>query len=172
MPSGSRANQPEDVYRIEITGTVDLRTGEIRIAGQLRAPWVLGDADACRVDTGVRPGTLAGDDAEAEPQARRKSLTAREMEVVHLLARGLSNTEVARRLGISSHTARRHTERVLFKLGVHSRAQVGARMFWDHGGGGLADRAERIVDRPVESEVEVPPVLRADREVPNPEQRL
>lgn len=159
MPRGSRTSQPEDVYRFEITGTVDLRTGEIRFAGQLRA----GSADADAVDSRVRPGTPAGEDMEAEPGNRRKSLTAREMEVVRLLTRGLSNADVARRLGISPHTARRHTERVLFKLGVHSRAQVGARMLWDHGAGALVDRAERVVDRPVESDVqtsvEVSPAL-------------
>ncbi|HEX6965176.1 MAG TPA: helix-turn-helix transcriptional regulator [Gemmatimonadaceae bacterium] len=171
MPRGSRASQPEDVYRIEITGTVDLRTGEIRFAGQLKGLWGLGDADACQVDGCVRPGTAA-DDVDAEPRNRRKRLTTREMEVVRLLARGLSNAEVARRLEISTHTARRHTERVLFKLGVHSRAQVAARMFGDRGGIGLADRAEKVVDRPVESDVEVPSALPAIREASDAEHRL
>ena len=38
-----------------------------------------------------------------------------------LLAEGLKNEEVAERLFISAHTARRHTENVLGKLGLHSR---------------------------------------------------
>lgn len=43
-----------------------------------------------------------------------------------LLAEGMSNAQVAEALGVSSHTARHHTESVLLKLGVHSRAAAGA----------------------------------------------
>jgi DNA-binding CsgD family transcriptional regulator len=53
-------------------------------------------------------------------------LTPREVEVAGLLAEGCSNSELASRLGISPHTARHHTESVLAKLGVSSRAQAGA----------------------------------------------
>ncbi|MBA3659139.1 MAG: helix-turn-helix transcriptional regulator [Gemmatimonadales bacterium] len=55
-------------------------------------------------------------------------LTAREFQVARLLAEGLPNSEMAARLGISSHTARHHTQHVLRKLGVHSRAAAGARL--------------------------------------------
>jgi DNA-binding CsgD family transcriptional regulator len=55
-------------------------------------------------------------------------MTPREVEVALLLAEGCSNFTVARRLGISPHTARHHTQRVLGKLGVHSRAEAGARL--------------------------------------------
>jgi len=55
-------------------------------------------------------------------------LTTREVEVAQLLAQGLANADVARRLGISPHTARHHTQRVLVKLGVHSRAAAAARL--------------------------------------------
>jgi DNA-binding CsgD family transcriptional regulator len=55
-------------------------------------------------------------------------MTPREVEVALLLAEGCSNLTVARRLGISPHTARHHTQRVLGKLGVHSRAEAGARL--------------------------------------------
>jgi DNA-binding CsgD family transcriptional regulator len=46
--------------------------------------------------------------------------------VSRLLADGRSNADLARALGVSIHTARRHVEHVLLKLGVHSRAAVGA----------------------------------------------
>lgn len=73
------------------------------------------------------------DRAEAEPLCaaelhRRFQLTKQEIVVSQLLARGHSNSEVARELGISIHTARRHAERVLMKLGVHSRARVAAKL--------------------------------------------
>ena len=55
-------------------------------------------------------------------------MTPREVEVALLLSEGLSNSALARRLVISPHTARHHTQRVLGKLGVHSRAEVGARL--------------------------------------------
>lgn len=59
---------------------------------------------------------------------QRLHLTPREQAVSYLLAEGYSNAEVARQLGVSIHTARRHVEHVLTKLGVHSRAAVGARL--------------------------------------------
>jgi DNA-binding NarL/FixJ family response regulator len=55
-------------------------------------------------------------------------LTARETEVAMLLAQGLSNAVIARTLAISTHTARHHTQRVLGKLRVHSRAEAGAKL--------------------------------------------
>lgn len=54
----------------------------------------------------------------------RFPLTEREAEVAVLLARGLPDVSIAERLMVSPHTARRHSERVLKKLGVHSRAAV------------------------------------------------
>jgi len=55
-------------------------------------------------------------------------LTPREVQVALLLAEGLSNSVLASRLEISPHTARHHTQRVLDKLGVHSRAEAGAKL--------------------------------------------
>jgi DNA-binding CsgD family transcriptional regulator len=54
----------------------------------------------------------------------RFGLTPREIQVVRLIAIGLRNAEIGSALGVSVHTTLRHTERVLRKLGVHSRAAV------------------------------------------------
>jgi DNA-binding NarL/FixJ family response regulator len=51
-------------------------------------------------------------------------LTDREIEVLRLVALGLSNQEIADRLDISPHTARTHTNRTMAKLAVHDRAQL------------------------------------------------
>jgi DNA-binding response OmpR family regulator len=59
----------------------------------------------------------------------RFGLTARQTAVARLLAEGCSNAEIARRLSVSYFTARNHTEQVLAKLGVSSRAAVGAVVF-------------------------------------------
>jgi DNA-binding CsgD family transcriptional regulator len=62
--------------------------------------------------------------ATAEEMSDRFNLTRQEGRVATLLADGSSNATIAKNLGISEHTARRHTERVLAKLGVHSRTAV------------------------------------------------
>jgi DNA-binding CsgD family transcriptional regulator len=53
-------------------------------------------------------------------------LTAREVEVARLVARGLSDQAIATRLGISLRTAEHHTEHVLRKLRVDRRSAVAA----------------------------------------------
>lgn len=58
----------------------------------------------------------------------RFGLTSQEIRVARRIADGAHNTEIARELAISPHTARRHTERVLAKLGIASRAQVAERI--------------------------------------------
>ena len=59
--------------------------------------------------------------SQAHEIASRFGLTSREAEVAQLLQKGCSSREIAVALRISVNTARRHAERVLGKLGVHSR---------------------------------------------------
>jgi two-component system nitrate/nitrite response regulator NarL len=51
-------------------------------------------------------------------------LSKRELEVVHLLAQGLSNREIAQRLELSQHTVKNHLFRIFEKLGVSSRIEL------------------------------------------------
>ena len=51
-------------------------------------------------------------------------LTARELEVVQLLAEGLTNRRIGERLGISEHTAKFHVNSILGKLGASSRSEA------------------------------------------------
>lgn len=51
-------------------------------------------------------------------------LTEREREVLQLVARGLSNQEIADHLVISPHTAKTHVNRIMTKLYAHDRAQL------------------------------------------------
>jgi DNA-binding NarL/FixJ family response regulator len=71
-----------------------------------------------------------GNGRPGEPMSLLKevSLTPREIDVAMLLSQGLSNATIASELGISSHTARHHTQRILSKLEVHSRAAAGAQL--------------------------------------------
>jgi len=53
-----------------------------------------------------------------------EELTPRELEVLGLLAEGLPNKAIARRLGISDHTVKFHVNAVLGKLGAQSRTEA------------------------------------------------
>ena len=54
----------------------------------------------------------------------RRELTVRELEVLRLLADGLDQTSIARKLGIAPQTVGKHIERILFKLPARSRAEA------------------------------------------------
>src|SRR5258708_10092060 len=51
-------------------------------------------------------------------------LSKRELEVVHNLAAGLTNREIAQHLGLSQHTVKNHLFRIFDKLGVSSRIEL------------------------------------------------
>jgi ATP/maltotriose-dependent transcriptional regulator MalT len=60
---------------------------------------------------------------EAKPGTNKSTaLTRRELEIVRLVAEGLSNQMIGKRLFVSDHTVHRHMANILGKLGVSTRA--------------------------------------------------
>jgi DNA-binding NarL/FixJ family response regulator len=82
---------------------------ETQVAARLAAPFLHGRDAAPPADEPVEP------------------LTAREREILELLAAGLTNREIAQRLVLSARTVETHVSRITGKLGVNSRARAVAR---------------------------------------------
>jgi DNA-binding NarL/FixJ family response regulator len=72
----------------------------------------------------VIPGAAPADGRTSPERAALSALTARETDVLRLVATGLSNSEIAERLVVSEGTVKTHLNRSMAKLNVSSRAQV------------------------------------------------
>ena len=125
----SRVLAAADAYRSLVEGRPHRPSvPTVRAANQLRADVRAGRLDADAVgavleSAGHRAGTLRGRDGD---------LTSRQVEVLRLLAAGLSNRQIALRLGISSRTAEHHVQDCYVRIGVSTRA--GAALYaMEHG---------------------------------------
>lgn len=85
---------------------------------------------ACKGQSTLAPeATRALLEAASEGPHPGDDLTPRELEVLELMAEGLTNPEIALRLVVSCSTARAHVSSILSKLGVSNRAEAVARAF-------------------------------------------
>jgi LuxR family maltose regulon positive regulatory protein len=75
----------------------------------------------------VEPGKTDQPIPLAPASAMIEPLSPRELEVLQLIAEGLSNQEIANRLFLSLSTVKVHTRNIYGKLDVHSRTQAIAR---------------------------------------------
>jgi RNA polymerase sigma factor (sigma-70 family) len=69
---------------------------------------------------------LVDDALLLEEERRLPRLTAREREILELVAEGQSNAEIAERLWISRGTVRKHLDHIYAKLQVHTRTAAAA----------------------------------------------
>ncbi len=89
-----------------------------------------------RDDVPLSPGTAAAllaairGEAPASPTegGSGNGLTERERDVAHLVARGLTNREIAQRLCLSEHTVKNHVKRLLAKTGARNRTELVQRL--------------------------------------------
>ena len=70
------------------------------------------------------PGTEGRSPAPTTRDDRLSSLTPRELEILGLVGRGMSNQEIAAQLVLSPLTAKTHVSRLFLKLGARDRAQL------------------------------------------------
>lgn len=112
-----------------------VRADAARIGAGLVVRW----ADELAADAGLA-GAAANADA---PRGAGIDLTARESQVLELVAEGLSNGQIAERLFISRKTASVHVSAILRKLGVATRTEAASRYLSTGGraGPGLTDRS-------------------------------
>lgn len=113
-----------------------LEEDKIRAALEAGATgYLLKDADAAEVADAIRAavaGEMHLDAAAAKalmaslraPRSAADELTARERDVLVLIAGGATNRQIARRLGVTERTARTHVSNILSKLGLASRTQA------------------------------------------------
>jgi DNA-binding CsgD family transcriptional regulator len=77
----------------------------------------------------LRPHLIAIRDAAFKPQSETRQLTRRQCQLLSLLATGLTNRQIARQLGLSEHTVRKHIENIYERLHVNSRTAAVSHAF-------------------------------------------
>ena len=98
-----------------------------RLAALVRAdPEIVLVAEAEKADLVVSERVIATAAPATVPQ-EGAALTARELDVLRLVARGLANKEIAAALDLSTHTVKYHLAAILAKLGVRSRTEAVSR---------------------------------------------
>ncbi len=132
-----------DGPRVVVLTTFDQNEYVVRALRAGAYGFLLKDAPASRLISAVR--AAANGDALIEPSITRRlveqfvarapaepsgppeavrALTERELEVLRLIARGLSNSEIATQLVVAETTVKTHVARILTKLGVRDRVQA------------------------------------------------
>ena len=115
------------VYEALSIGAIGFMLKDAPAEELIRAVRVVADGEALLAPTVTR--RLIADVTSRRSTARRKpaalsALTPREREVLELIARGMSNTEIAERLFVAEQTVKTHVGKVLSKLDLRDRAQA------------------------------------------------
>jgi DNA-binding NarL/FixJ family response regulator len=119
LVAGARGVLPDDATAEEVAAAVDAVVAGLVVASSDQ----VGDLVGGRA--GAAPPREFPDVRRATAQI--PPLTARESEILAMLAEGLPNKLIASRLGISDHTVKTHLEAIFDKLGASNRADAVAR---------------------------------------------
>lgn len=108
------------------TGAAEAWTAGARavLARSVPAETLVAALGAAAHGLAVLDPALAGGLPLARPASPPAELTARELDVLRLLAEGLPNKAIAQRLAISEHTVKFHLNAILGKLGAQSRTEA------------------------------------------------
>jgi DNA-binding CsgD family transcriptional regulator len=119
--TGAPLLDPDRVEHERLVSAVRQRLGEQSFATE----WAAGRATAPQ--DAARFALRTGDGETAAPgEDGRSVLTRRELEVAALVARGLTNRQVAEQLLVATRTIETHLEHIFSKLGVQTRAELAA----------------------------------------------
>lgn len=118
----------EYVYEALRAGAVGFLLKRARPAEIVHAVRLVAEGESLLFPASVRRLAAAYGDRGGNQAARaameRAALTEREAEVLRLMARGLSNGEIAGRLAVGTETVKSHVSAVLAKVGVRDRTQA------------------------------------------------
>lgn len=112
----------ENVYAALRAGAQGFLLKRARPAEIVQAVRVVADGDSLLFPAAIR--TLAGRFAAGGDPLGQANLTQREADVLRLMARGRSNTEIAGELHLGVQTVKTHVGNVLTKLGARDRTQA------------------------------------------------
>jgi len=116
----------EYVYEALRAGASGFLLKDAPAAQLVTAIRVLADGEALLAPSITR--RLIAEFAQRPPPSARpaamEDLTERELEVLRLIARGLSNAEIAKQLFVGDATVKTHVARILMKLGLRDRVQA------------------------------------------------
>ncbi len=116
-----RAGAPYDALRARLLLAEHLQTSGDTATASTEAAAVARQARRLGA-TGLEDRALAMSSAAVAKPGRQAGLTVREREVLAHVVRGLTNRQIAGRLGLSQHTVHRHLANVFTKVGLSSRA--------------------------------------------------
>lgn len=116
------ASQPAQLARAGLRGWAAL--GRDVDGDQLDLAVRAADAGLVLLDFPIAATSLAAPSPLSTPPVASEALTARELQVLQLVAQGLPNKGIARRLGISENTAKFHVASLSSKLGASSRTEA------------------------------------------------
>lgn len=117
LPASNAIGEQRTVHILRAVGSEDLAHDDATIILERPMTATLQGLDQSAHE-------IAGSDRQVTPSRKSHLLTRRELEVLKLLAGGLSNANIAAKLSISPVTARNHVTSIIEKLGANTRLQA------------------------------------------------